>query len=99
MTHQSLTDVNMNDMEKGQEFVDEELIVPPKTLDELCIELRKVFAKDRVKEEYVNMVKALLSSYRSNPRDWRKYAKFDPHKYVLWINGIKIIIYLLIGLQ
>ena len=77
MTHQSLTDVNMNNMEKGQEFVDEELIVPPKTLDELCIELRKVFDKvsdkDRVNVEYV---KALLSSYRSNPRDWRKYANY-----------------------
>lgn len=61
-----------------EDYVDEKLIVPPKNLEELIGELRRIFDHDRVNVEYV---KALLSSYRSNPRDWKKYAKFDPHRY------------------
>jgi len=76
MDLQSLPDTRTN--YDGQEYVDEKLMVPPKNLDELIAELRKIFEYDRVNVEYV---KALLSAYRSNPKDWKKYAKFDPHRY------------------
>ena len=58
-------------------YEDETLLVPARTLDELIAELHKVFSRDRVNVEYV---KALLASYRSNPKDWKKFAKFDPHR-------------------
>lgn len=48
------------------------------SLDDLINELHKVFAFDRVNVDYV---KSLLSAYRSNPADWKKYAKFDPFRY------------------
>jgi len=48
------------------------------SLQDVIDELNKVFAEDRVNVEYV---KALLSAYRSKPKDWRKFAKFDPHRY------------------
>lgn len=47
------------------------------TLDDLIAELHKVFSEDRVN---VEDVKAVLSSYKSNPKDWRKFAKFDSHR-------------------
>lgn len=47
------------------------------SLDDLINELHKVFAFDRVNVDYV---KSLLSAYRSNPADWKKYAKFDPFR-------------------
>ena len=58
-------------------YTDEKSIAAPKNLDELIAELHKVFDEERVNVEYV---KALLTSYRSNPKDWRKYAKYDPHR-------------------
>jgi cysteine dioxygenase len=48
------------------------------TLEVLIQELHKAFATDRVNVDYV---KALLAAYTSNPRDWKKFAKFDPHRY------------------
>ncbi len=68
----------MEDTKVG-EYSDEKLVVPPKDLDELVRELHNIFEKERVNVEYV---KALLSSYRSNPKDWKQYAKFDPHRFV-----------------
>jgi hypothetical protein len=47
------------------------------SLDELIEELHKIFEADRVNVEHV---KAVLSSYKSKPKEWRKYAKFDTHK-------------------
>lgn len=44
------------------------------TLNELITELHAVFSSDRVNIEYVNH---LLLSYKSNPIDWKKFAKFD----------------------
>jgi cysteine dioxygenase len=64
--------------QKSEMFTDEKLVVPPKNLEELIKELHKIFSYDRVNVEYV---KALLSAYKSNPKDWKKYAKFDPHRY------------------
>lgn len=46
-------------------------------LDELIAELHEVFSSDRVNIEYVNH---LLLSYKSNPVDWKKFAKFDRFK-------------------
>lgn len=44
------------------------------TLTDLIGELHKVFESDHVNVEHVN---ALMSAYKSNPAEWRKYAKFD----------------------
>ncbi|XP_065166928.1 cysteine dioxygenase type 1 [Atheta coriaria] len=48
------------------------------TLDDLVAELRKVFDGDDVNVEYVDY---LMRSYKSNPAEWKKYAKFDRYKY------------------
>ncbi|XP_029646075.1 cysteine dioxygenase type 1 [Octopus sinensis] len=48
------------------------------TLDDLCKELREVFDSDRVN---IEEVKSLMESYKSNPKEWRKFAKFDQHRY------------------
>lgn len=47
------------------------------TLDDLITELHTVFDSDRVNIEYVNH---LLLSYTSNPKEWKKFAKFDRFK-------------------
>lgn len=44
------------------------------TLNELITELHAVFNSDHVNIEYVNH---LLLSYKSNPMEWKKFAKFD----------------------
>lgn len=49
------------------------------TLDDLIGELHNVFNSDRVNIEYVNH---LLLSYKSNPKEWKKFAKFDRFKWV-----------------
>ena len=48
-----------------------------KDLKELVTYIHQVFANDSVNIDYV--VK-LLENYTSNPKDWRQYAKYDPHK-------------------
>ncbi|XP_054712735.1 cysteine dioxygenase type 1-like [Uloborus diversus] len=48
------------------------------TLDDLIRELRAVFENDRVN---VERVQDLMSAYKSNPREWIKFAKFDRHRY------------------
>ncbi|XP_028176312.1 cysteine dioxygenase type 1 [Ostrinia furnacalis] len=47
-------------------------------LDKLVEELHKVFTND-----YVNIqdVQKLMAGYKSDPKDWRKYAKFDRFRY------------------
>lgn len=54
-----------------------------KDLKELCAHIHRVFATNTVNVEYV--IK-LLENYKSNPKDWRQFAKYDPHKYVIDIN-------------
>ena len=49
----------------------------PKDINELVMHLREIFSSDTVNVDYVNQ---LLKNYKSNPKDWRKYAKYDPHK-------------------
>lgn len=48
------------------------------TLADLISELHKAFSSDRVNIEYVNH---LMLSYKSNPAEWRKFAKFDRYRY------------------
>lgn len=40
--------------------------------------LHRIFGDGEINTEEVM---DLMSSYKSNPLDWRKYAKFDTHKY------------------
>lgn len=49
----------------------------PKDLPDLVRILHEVFSHDFVNVEYVTK---LMQNYRSNVRDWRQYAKYDPHK-------------------
>lgn len=53
--------------------------IPPtiSTLQELVGELHQAFATDVVDIDYVQ---ELMASYKSNPQDWRKYAKFDRYR-------------------
>lgn len=46
-------------------------------LDDLVFELRRVFESDSVNVELVHY---LMKSYKSNPSEWRKYAKFDRYR-------------------
>lgn len=50
----------------------------PKDLNELVAHLRDVFSNNDVDVDYV---KTLIGNYKSNPKDWRNYIKYDPHKY------------------
>jgi len=47
-------------------------------LGDLIEQLRLVFQSDFVNVDYV---RALLAAYKSNPKDWKQYAIFDPHRY------------------
>lgn len=46
-------------------------------LDDLINELHCVFEDDHVNIEYVHN---LMANYKSNPADWRKFAKFDRYR-------------------
>lgn len=48
------------------------------TLNELIEYLHRAFDSDVVNIEFVSM---LMSSYKSNPAEWLKYAKFDKYRY------------------
>ncbi|XP_023707343.1 cysteine dioxygenase type 1 [Cryptotermes secundus] len=48
------------------------------TLEDLIRELYVVFESETVNVEYVQQ---LMSMYKSNPVDWRRYAKFDRCRY------------------
>nr|CAD7574515.1 unnamed protein product [Timema californicum] len=48
------------------------------TLDELVKELNRAFQKDLVNVDYV---RGLLEAYKSNPTEWKKFAKFDRYRY------------------
>lgn len=47
------------------------------TLDELIGKLHEAFATNDVNIDYVQ---DLMATYRSNPQEWRKYAKFDRYR-------------------
>lgn len=44
------------------------------TLEDLIRELYKVFERDSVN---IELVSYLMKAYKSFPKEWRKYAKFD----------------------
>ena len=45
----------------------------------LTRDIREAFSSDHVD---VDHMKKLMAAYTSNERDWKRFAKFDPHKYV-----------------
>ncbi|KAF8353694.1 cdo-1 [Pristionchus pacificus] len=47
-------------------------------LSELIGNLREIFTTDKVD---VDEVRRVMESYKSNPEDWRMFAKFDENKY------------------
>jgi len=47
------------------------------TFDQLKAGLYELFSQDSVNVEEVH---ELMNSYRSDPREWKKYAKFDRFK-------------------
>lgn len=47
------------------------------TLDDLIKELRVIFENDTINIEYVHY---LMKSYKSNPIEWKKFAKFDRYR-------------------
>ncbi|KAI0214783.1 Cysteine dioxygenase type 1 [Lamellibrachia satsuma] len=62
----------------AEEYFNKRDVPAISNLDELIKELRDVFEYDEINVDYV---KALLSSYKSNPEDWKKYANFETHRY------------------
>ncbi|XP_059481214.1 cysteine dioxygenase type 1 [Neocloeon triangulifer] len=48
------------------------------TFEQLQEGLRELFSQDSVN---VEQVRELMLAYRSDPREWKKYAKFDRFKY------------------
>lgn len=48
------------------------------SLKDLIDQLHKAFAEDDVDIELVNH---LMLSYKSDPAEWRRYAKFDRYRY------------------
>lgn len=48
------------------------------TLRELVDALHDAFRTDHVD---IDLVQDLMASYKSNPLEWKKYAKFDRHRY------------------
>ena len=61
----------------AEEYFNKRDVPAISNLDELIKELRDVFEYDEINVDYV---KALLSSYKSNPEDWKKYANFETHR-------------------
>lgn len=49
------------------------------SLNDLIGQLHQVFQSDSVNIEFVHYV---MKSYKSNPLDWKKYAKFDRYRSV-----------------
>lgn len=78
------TTINREDVK-----LDLENVPVSKDLKELCAHLHRVFAKDNVNVDYVTK---LLENYNSNPKDWRQYAKYDPHKYSFNIFKLKLLL-------
>jgi len=48
------------------------------TLNDLIRELYRAFESEHLDVEYVTN---LLKAYKSNPKEWKKYAVFDPFRY------------------
>lgn len=46
-------------------------------LDDLIREVREIFEEDHIDVDFVQEV---MLSYKSNPRDWTKFAHFDRYR-------------------
>jgi len=57
--------------------MDEKQVPVLDSMDDLVRQLRVVFQSDSVNVDYV---RALLAAYKSNPKDWKQYAVFDPYR-------------------
>lgn len=53
------------------------------SLADLIAELRCVFEEDDVDTDYVQEV---MAAYDSNPKEWKRFAHFDRHRYAKIIN-------------
>ncbi|XP_045184749.2 cysteine dioxygenase type 1-like isoform X2 [Mercenaria mercenaria] len=62
----------------GKNHTDLEALKPPKSLNDLIEGLHKIFAHDKVN---VDFVKAFMGMYKSNYKEWKKFAKWDVHRY------------------
>lgn len=52
------------------------------TLEDLIAELHKAFETDVVDVDHVMQ---LMKSYKTNPIDWKKFAKFDRYRYNFYL--------------
>ena len=52
------------------------------TLRELIDALYEAYNTDNVNIDYVQ---DLMMNYKSNPADWKKFAKFDRYRYLIFI--------------
>lgn len=59
-------------------YTDLEGLKPPKTLKDLIEGLHKIFAHGNVNVEFV---KTFMEMYKGNYQEWKKFAKFDIHRY------------------
>ncbi len=59
------------------EICSERKVAEINNLQDLVSELRSIFESDEVDVNYVHDV---MSAYKSNPKDWIKYAHFDRHR-------------------
>lgn len=64
-----------------QSKLDFDNVPVPTDLNELVSMLREIFSNELVNVEYVRQ---LITNYKSNPKDWRQYAKYDPHRLVIF---------------
>ncbi|XP_067653481.1 cysteine dioxygenase type 1-like [Haliotis asinina] len=53
-------------------------VIPPENFEDLISRLRDIFQSDKVNIDYV---KSLMSAYKSDRNEWKKYAKFDRNRY------------------
>jgi cysteine dioxygenase len=65
-------------MMESDQYTDEKRVPVIESLQQLTEHLGQVFNSDKVNVDYV---KAVLAAYKSNPKDWKTYAKFDKHRY------------------
>ncbi|KAK7089050.1 hypothetical protein V1264_024685 [Littorina saxatilis] len=70
-------EMDMEEEQVEEDYSDPKSIVPPTSLKELISRLHKIFADDDINIDYV---KTLMESYTSDPKEWKKFAKFDPHR-------------------
>ncbi|XP_046332372.1 cysteine dioxygenase type 1-like [Haliotis rufescens] len=53
-------------------------VIPPENFEDLIARLRDIFQSDKVNIDYV---KSLMSAYKSDRSEWKKFAKFDRNRY------------------